>query len=98
MNARLAEQDHGKYAVLDTEAYGGWDITRLSYHRGRASPHGNYTILYLDGALLGEAYTFHDREMLRRHLEHGEAANQLFPYVVLDGKRVYLRDLKEMIQ
>ena len=90
MNARLTYAGHGthlglQYRVLDGE----WDITRLSYHRGRV----NYTILYLDGALLGEAYTQYDREMFERF-----GQKVLFPYVVLDGKQVYLHDMEEMIQ
>lgn len=90
MNARLTYAGHGthlglQYRVLDSD----WDITRLSYHRGRV----DYTILYLDGALLGEAWTQYDHEMFKRF-----GQNLLFPYVVLDGKRVYLHDMEEMIQ
>jgi len=90
MNARLTYAGHGthlglQYRVLDSD----WDITRLSYHRGRV----NYTILYLDGALLGEAYTQYDREMFERF-----GQKVLFPYVVLDSKKVYLHDMEEMIQ
>ena len=104
MNARLTYAGHGthlglQYRVLDSD----WDITRLSYHRGRV----NYTILYLDGALLGEAYTQYDRDgallceaytHYDREMSKRFGQKVLFPYVVLDGKRVYLHDMEEMIQ